>query len=72
MEETIAVSSQVMNRNNYRIVLEEILAVGNVDRKLLPPDVDKLSPPQQVSYHGGKPGLAISVNAWVGSSDDHV
>ena len=48
MEETIAISSQVTNRNNYRIVLEEILAVGNLERKSLPPDIDNLPPPQQV------------------------
>merc|ERR1711976_1023878 len=32
-EETIAVSGQLMNTNNYRILLEEILKPGNIDRK---------------------------------------
>ena len=36
------------NRNNYRIVLEEIIAVGNLRREDLPKDIDKLTPAEQV------------------------
>ena len=36
------------NRNNYRIVLEEIVTVGNVRREDLPKDIDKLTPAEQV------------------------
>ena len=38
-----------MNRNNYRVVLEEILKVGDISREELPPDIDLMSPEQQVS-----------------------
>ena len=48
VEETIAVSSQVMNSNNYRVVLEEILKVGNVQRSQLPSNIDSLPPAEQV------------------------
>jgi len=37
-----------MNRNNYRVVLEEILKVENIDREKLPTDIDQLSPQEQV------------------------
>lgn len=46
-EETIAISSQVMNRNNYRIILEEILKVNNI-RKSLVSNFDQLSPFDQI------------------------
>ena len=49
MEETIAVSSQMMNRNNHRIVLEEILKVNDVKRKDLPKNIDSMAPAEQVS-----------------------
>jgi len=49
LEETIAVSSQVMNRNNYRIVLEEIIKVGNIQRKQLPRNVNNMTPAEQVA-----------------------
>ncbi|CAD5115457.1 DgyrCDS4429 [Dimorphilus gyrociliatus] len=48
VEETLAISSQVMNRNNYRVVLEEILKVDTIDRKSLPPEIDSLQPEEQV------------------------
>ena len=48
MEETIAISSQVMNRNNYRIVLEEILKVNNLKRSEIPEEIDQMSPAEQV------------------------
>lgn len=48
IEETLAISSQVMNRNNYRVVLEEILKIDTIDRKTLPTEIDSLSPPDQV------------------------
>ncbi|KAK7093432.1 uncharacterized protein [Littorina saxatilis] len=48
-EETLAVSGQMMNRNNYRYVLEEILKVGNLQRKQLPEGFHNLLPPDQVT-----------------------
>ena len=47
VEETIAISSQVMNSNNFRVVLEEVLKADNLPRHLLPPDVDSRSPAEQ-------------------------
>ncbi|XP_072034959.1 uncharacterized protein [Amphiura filiformis] len=47
-EETMAVSSQVMNINNYKIVLEEIFKAGNLKKKSLPANFDTLSPESQV------------------------
>jgi len=40
-----------MNRNNYRVVLEEILKVGDIQRDSLPSDIDLMSPEQQVAMH---------------------
>ena len=48
VEETIAISSQMMNRNNFRIVLEEILKVNDIKRRDLPEDIDDLDPDEQV------------------------
>ncbi|XP_078591094.1 uncharacterized protein LOC144870584 [Branchiostoma floridae x Branchiostoma japonicum] len=48
MEETIAVSRQVMNTNSYREVTEEIIKAGNVQRAELPPNFNQLSPRLQV------------------------
>ncbi|XP_064641913.1 uncharacterized protein LOC135496484 [Lineus longissimus] len=48
VEETIAISSQVMNDNNYKIILEEIFKAGNLPRKSLPPNFYSLSPLHQV------------------------
>ena len=48
-EETLAVSGQMMNRNNYRYVLEEILKADNLPRDQLPPGFHNLLPPDQVS-----------------------
>ena len=39
-----------MNTNNVRIVLEEVLKVGNVARSELPVEVDKMSPADQVGF----------------------
>ena len=39
----------MMNRNNHRIVLEEILKVNDVKRKDLPQNVDNMAPDEQVS-----------------------
>ena len=50
VEETIAISSQVMNTNNARVVLEEVLKVGNVARNKLPKEIDKMSPADQVGF----------------------
>ena len=49
MEETMAISNQVMNINNYRIVLEEIIKADNIDRHQLPTDIDQLVPTEQVN-----------------------
>ena len=46
-EETLAISSQFMNRNNYQAVLEEIIQCANIDTQL-PQDYDSLRPEQQV------------------------
>lgn len=62
MEETMAVSSQVMNRNNYRIILEEILKFGNIKRSTMPKNIDDLPPAEQVSilfYHSSISGRQI-------------
>lgn len=48
VEETMAISSQLMNRNNYLVVLEEIIKGGGVKRKKLPAHFDTLLPPDQV------------------------
>ena len=49
MEETIAVSGEVTNVNNYRVVLEEILKLkGNVRRKDIPLHTQLLNPAEQV------------------------
>ncbi|PVD29564.1 hypothetical protein C0Q70_08818 [Pomacea canaliculata] len=47
-EETLAISNQVMNRNNYRYVLKEILKAGNLLHKHLPDNFHNLSPKHQV------------------------
>ncbi|KAI0220568.1 hypothetical protein LSAT2_027920 [Lamellibrachia satsuma] len=38
----------MMNCNNYRIVLEEIITVGNIRRRDLPNTIHMLSPAEQV------------------------
>ena len=48
-EETLAISGQIMNRNNYRYILEEILKAGNLNRKQLPAGFHNLLPPDQVN-----------------------
>ncbi|CAB3983835.1 F-box At1g78280-like, partial [Paramuricea clavata] len=48
--ETIAVSSQVMNSQNYHIILEEIFKAGNIDRKILPSDFYQRAPIEQVMF----------------------
>ena len=48
-EETLAVSGELMNRNNYRVVLEEILAYGEVSRDCLPRNIDQLAGREQAS-----------------------
>ncbi|PVD35387.1 hypothetical protein C0Q70_02349 [Pomacea canaliculata] len=47
-EETLAVSGQVMNRNNYRYVFKEILKAGNLQQRRLPDGFHNLLPPDQV------------------------
>jgi len=49
-EETLALSGQVMNRNNYLVVLEEIIKAGNLKRKKLPAYFSTLLPPDQVIH----------------------
>lgn len=48
LEETFAVSSQWMNRNNYRVILEEILTINKQLRASLPKDVDSYTPAEKV------------------------
>jgi hypothetical protein len=48
VEETLAISGQMMNRNNYRYILEEILKAGNLQRSKLPDGFHNLLPPDQV------------------------
>lgn len=48
MEETLAVSGQVMNLHNYLAVLEEIIKVGNLERNIIPKEFEKLSARFQV------------------------
>ena len=48
--ETIAVSSQVMNSQNYHIILEEIFKAGNIDREILPSGFYQLPPIEQVIF----------------------
>jgi len=47
-EETLSISSQLMNRNNYLVILEEIIKGRNLSRKKLPPHFNTLMPPDQV------------------------
>lgn len=47
-DETLAISSQLMNRNNYLAVLEEIIKGRNIKRKKLPAFFNTLLPPDQV------------------------
>ncbi|KAK6175422.1 hypothetical protein SNE40_013889 [Patella caerulea] len=49
-EETMAVSGQFMNRNNYLIIMEEILKAGSIKRQRLPAYFHSLLPPDQVKY----------------------
>ncbi len=44
----MAVSGQLMNRNNYRIVLEEILKGDNIPRQSVPLDIDNMMPVEKV------------------------
>jgi len=51
-EETIAVSGQMTNVNNYRVVLEEILKLeSNLKRNAIPPKSKYLHPSDQVNCH---------------------
>ncbi|ESP03517.1 hypothetical protein LOTGIDRAFT_237632 [Lottia gigantea] len=50
VEETMAISGQYMNRNNYLIILEEIIKIGNIKREKLPSYFHSLLPPDQVTY----------------------
>lgn len=47
-EETLSISMQLMNRNNFMVVLEEIIKGKNISRKKLPPHFSTLLPPDQV------------------------
>lgn len=48
VEPTLAVSGQVMNGNNYLVVLEEILMGGGLSRSVLPHNMDTLTPRELV------------------------
>ena len=45
----MAISGQFMNRNNYRVILEELFKADSLQRSLLPPYADSMGPPDQVS-----------------------
>ena len=61
LEETIAVSGELTNANNYRVVLEEILKLkGNVDRRDIPLNSHLLDPEQQVSSHLSQVRLPVN------------
>ncbi|BFZ22999.1 hypothetical protein BsWGS_26037 [Bradybaena similaris] len=47
---TLAVSGELMNRNNYLAVLEEIFQIGNLPRSVLPRDVENLTPKELVEF----------------------
>ncbi|XP_060579895.1 uncharacterized protein LOC132736717 isoform X2 [Ruditapes philippinarum] len=47
-EETLSISMELMNRNNYLVVLEEIIKGKNLSRKKLPAHFHTLLPPDQV------------------------
>ena len=47
MEETLAISSQYMNRNNYQSILEEIILCTHIDSQL-PNNYNSMSPEEQV------------------------
>jgi len=56
MDETIAVSGELTNVNNYRVVLEEILKMKDNLRRLdIPLNSHLLSPAQQVSSDDDDP-----------------
>lgn len=46
--ETMAISSQVMNSQNYKLVLEEIYKAGEIDARKLPRNFENLSAQKQV------------------------
>ncbi|ELT98450.1 hypothetical protein CAPTEDRAFT_225272 [Capitella teleta] len=48
VEETLAVSGQLMNRNNYRIVLEEIMKTEVISRSSLPKNIDQMTVENQI------------------------
>ncbi|XP_053378577.1 uncharacterized protein LOC123527402 [Mercenaria mercenaria] len=48
-EETLSISMELMNRNNYLVVLEEIIRGKNLSRKKLPAHFHTLLPPDQVT-----------------------
>lgn len=47
-EESLSVSMEMMNRNNYLVVLEEIIRGKNLSRKKIPAHFHSLLPPDQV------------------------
>ena len=60
MEETIAVSGELTNINNYRVVLEEILKMkGNLQRRDIPLNTNLLSPAEQVSVKQDPQSCAV-------------
>ena len=50
VKETIAVSGQFMNRNNYRVIMEELFRADQIQRTQLPSYVDSMGPQDQVEY----------------------
>ncbi|CAI9741412.1 Hypothetical predicted protein [Octopus vulgaris] len=47
-EETLAISSQIMNSMNYLAIMEEIIKVGNLQKHTLPDNFGRLSIKEQV------------------------
>ncbi|XP_041378141.1 F-box protein At1g78280-like [Gigantopelta aegis] len=48
VETTLAISGQIMNRNNHLIILEEILKAGVIKRSAIPSYFNELEPKEQV------------------------
>ena len=38
-----------MNKNNYRVILEEIIKMDNIQRDKLPTNIDMMTPYRQVN-----------------------
>lgn len=68
LEETIAISSQYMNRNNYRSVLEEIIQCTDTDDRL-PITFSSMTAEEQITYVMSLIPDKVKVNARQMSAD---